>query len=380
LAAHPNDALKLVTVPGALAGLRAAWNELAETAESPNVFMTFDWFDAWNRRLAADDDGRRRQLHLVVLKARGAVVGIAPLIQRTASRFGMSVRKVEFLESPADYNDLVVGRDQAGQCEAVLHSLRRAEDDWDIVDLRNLRDTGGVLSALTRALSHTNFAYRIVREARCPYLPIDADWSGMVSRLSRSTRRTIRNQQHRLDRMRSEGLCVRIIECPGEEPGLLDTLIALEREKRVRGTRVPPFIARYPDVFQSLFDTLGPRGWIYVALMELGDRPLAWQLGFRCGDKLWDFSTAYDASFARLSPGTMLMPALLDYAYSHGYTEYDFLRGEEPYKLTWSTGTHDTFRVLIWSPRWTRRARAFVYLDAKEMVYRLIGSRASNVS
>jgi CelD/BcsL family acetyltransferase involved in cellulose biosynthesis len=375
LAARPHDALEFVTVPDALSGLRAVWNTLSETAESPNVFMTFDWFDAWNRRIAADDQTGRRQLHVVILKKRGAIAGISPLIQRTASLLGFSVRKVEFLESPADYNDLVVGPDQAGQCGAVLEALRQGEAQWDLVDLRNLRDTGGVMPAIKAALSKTNFAHRIVREARCPYVPIDADWSGTVSRLSRSTRRTIRNQQHRLERLRSEGLRVRIIDRPRDEPALLDKLIALEREKRVRGRRVPPFVARYRDVFQSLFDTLGPRGWIYVALMELGERPLAWQLGFRCGDKLWDFSTAYDRSFARLSPGTMLVPAVLDYGYSHQCTEYDFLRGEERYKLTWSAGAHDTFRVLIWSRRWASRARAFVYLDAKETVRGLIRSR-----
>jgi CelD/BcsL family acetyltransferase involved in cellulose biosynthesis len=33
----------------------------------------------------------------------------------------------------------------------------------------------------------------------------------------------------------------------------------------------------------------------------------------------------------------MLFPALLDRGFSRGYGEYDFLRGEEPYKMRWST-------------------------------------------
>ncbi len=118
-----------------------------------------------------------------------------------------------------------------------------------------------------------------------------------------------------------------------------------------------PFLAQYREVFQSLFDSLGPRGWVYVALMELGDRPLAWLMGFRCGKRLWAYQTAYDRSFSRLSPGTMLIPAVLDYGFSHGYGEYDFLRDdEEPYKLRWSTGCHETFGLQIWSRRWTRGA------------------------
>jgi CelD/BcsL family acetyltransferase involved in cellulose biosynthesis len=368
------DAFEVITAPEALPDLCAAWNELSETAAAPNVFTTFHWFDAWNRRLTADDRTNRRQLHVIVLKVRGSIVGIAPLIRRTASRFGVAVRKVEFLESPADYHDLVVGPGAAGQCEATLDVLLQNEDQWDIVDLRNLRETDGALSTITAALSKTRFTYRVRPEARCLYLPIDTDAGGIVSRLSYSTRGKLRQKQHRLERMQNDGLRVRVIENVHQETGLLEKLIALERQKRVRGERIPPFLARYPDVFRSVFDTLGPRGWLYVALMELGDRPLAWRSGFRCGDKLWDFSTAYDTSFSRLSPGTMLVPAMLNYGFSHGYTEYDFLRGEEPYKLTWSTGAHETFRVLIWSRRWIRRARAFVYLDAKEAIYRWAGS------
>jgi CelD/BcsL family acetyltransferase involved in cellulose biosynthesis len=132
-----------------------------------------------------------------------------------------------------------------------------------------------------------------------------------------------------------------------------------------------PFFAKYPEVFHSLFDTLGPRGWIYVALMELGDRPLAWLMGFRCGKKLWAYQTAYDRSFARLSPGTMLIPAVLDYGYSHGYRECDLLRDDvEPHKMRWSTGFHETFRLQIWNRRWIRQTHL-----AWGAIYRLLGPR-----
>ena len=107
--------------------------------------------------------------------------------------------------------------------------------------------------------------------------------------------------------------------------------------------------------------------------MELDDRPVAWQLGFRCGKKLWDYNKAYDHTFSRFAPGTLLVAALLNYGFSHGYEEYDFLRGEEPYKTVWSTGFHERFRLHIWSKRLNSRTRAFVYLDFKTAVYRLMG-------
>ena len=125
-----------------------------------------------------------------------------------------------------------------------------------------------------------------------------------------------------------------------------------------------------------MLDDLGPRGWLYVALLERGDAPVAFQFGFRCGNKLWDYSKAYDRSYSRCAPGTALVHAMLDYGFSRGYDEYDFLRGEEPYKMAWSTGCHRGFRLLIWNRRWVSRARKFVYCDFKTVIYQLLGKRA----
>lgn len=342
----------------ALSSLQEDWNRLSETAELPNVFMTFDWFRAWNQRRAQEHRKGQRRPEVLVLRKDGAVAGIAPLIYRETSRFGFRMRRLESLASPADYHDVVVGNDPAAQIEIIVDSLAQTRDRWDMIDLRSLRETGNVRALIERSLSHTSLTYRILPGDRCPYLPIDASWSGVVSRLSRAGPRlgmglrTLRNKQHRLERMGAEGLRVRIIESPSDEPGLLEKLIGLESQKRLEGKLMAPFLARYPEVFQSLFDTLGPRGWFYLALIELSDRPLAWLMGFRCGKKLWHYQTAYDHTFSRLSPGTMLFLTVLDYGFSHGYREYDFLTGDEPYKMVWSADFHETFRLQIWRRPW----------------------------
>jgi CelD/BcsL family acetyltransferase involved in cellulose biosynthesis len=350
--------------------LKEDWNRLSETSEEPNVFMTYDWFWAWNQCRAREYHRGLRRPEILVLKKDGVIAGIAPLIYRESSRFGFRVRMLESLASPADYYDVVVGNDPQGQIEAVTNYFAQTSDRWDFIDLRSLRETGNVKPLLARALSRTKFIYRIPPEERCPYLVIDAPWSVMATKLSRHARHHMRTQQKRLDLMRAEGLRVRIVENPQDETGLLGRLTALESQKRIRGGPMPPFLAKHPEVFQLLFDTLGRRGWMYIALMELSDHLLAWQLGFRCGKRLWDYSKAYDRSFSRLSPGTMLFPAVVDYGFSHGYREYDFLRDdEEPYKLRWSTASHETFRLQIWSRRLMRQAHL-----AWGAVHRLISS------
>jgi hypothetical protein len=372
-----HHSIETVATEKELGSLEEDWNRLSKSAEQPNVFMTYDWFRAWNQLRSREQHRGFRRPNVLVFKQDSVVAGISPLIYRETSRWGLTVRKLEFVGREADYNDLVLGDDPAGQSKALMQFFTEQQDHWDIIDLRDLRETGDAKALIESALTDAGLKYRILpEEERCPYLPIDAPWSELVSRLSPSPRHALRNQQSRLKRMSAEGLHIRILENPLEEPGLIEKLIAIESQKHVHGELSLPFIARYPEVFQSLFETLGPRGWFYLALMEIGDRTIAWRLGFRCGRKLWGYLTAYDHSFSRLSPGTMLVPAMIDYGFAHGYNEYDFMRGEEAYKMRWTTGYHQTFRLLIWNKRLAARARAFIYLDLKPKVYRWFG-RAS---
>ena len=370
LIANSGFTVEPVTTEEGFLRLAGDWNRLSETSADPNVFMTFDWFRAWNQRLTQEERGGRRP-HVLVVKKDGGVAGIVPLIYRTASRFGVSVRKLESVDTLADYHDFTLGNDLAGQSRAIAEFLAETQDQWDLADLRDLRMEGNALAQIGGALSSVGLYYRVVPEKdRCPYLLISGDSASHLDKLSGGVRRTLRK---RLERANARGLRVRIIENPQDHAGLLEKMIALEAQKRSNGKLVQPFIGRFPEVFQSLFDTLGPRNWVYVALMELDDQLVASQLGFRCGKRLWDYNKAYNHAFSRFAPGTLLIASLLDYGFSRGYEEYDFLRGEDPYKAVWSTGFHDRFRLFVWSKRWVSRARAIVYLDLKTAVYRLMG-------
>ena len=353
-----------LTTETSLQSVGEDWNRLSEACELPNAFATHDWFQVWYQYYSLTFPNLQSRPFLLVLRQGDSITGVAPFVLRRSSRFGVSVRKVEFVARQADYNDFIVGEDPAGQCQAAVDFLDRNHDQWDLIDLRGLRETD--LPLIEHALKRARLEYRILPEECCPYLPIDAPWTEIMARRDRSPQdariglHELRKKQRRLA---TEGLNLRMIECPHDEPGLLDKLILVEKEKRVDGKSAIPFMARYPEVVKSLFDTLGRRGWMYVALMEMGERPLAWQLGFRCGRKLWNYLTAYDHSFTRFSPGTMLIPAILEYGFSRGYEEFDFLRGEEPYKLMWSNASHKRSRVVIWSQRRVSHFWAFAYLS-----------------
>lgn len=363
--AVPN-AIEICESEAELFRVEGDWNRLSETAAVPNVFTTFDWFRTWACQLVDEVPGRRFQPYVLVLRKDGEVTGIAPLIRVISSRLGMRVCKLEFVTIHADYNELFLGVESAAQTRSVTDFLAQTSKEWDIVDLRHLHATAEEITQIEDALRHAGLAHRLFpEENRCPYMTIDGPFHKILNRRSSRTRDTFQRMRSRLEGMAAEGLRVRIIEQPHKEPELLQKMISVETQKHVGGKLFSPFLGRYPEAFSSMFKTLGPRGWLAVGVMEMGERLLGWELAFRCGGKLWSYQGAYDHKFAHLSPGTMLLPAFIDYGFSRGFTEYDFLSGEEPYKLQWATGFHQTYRLLVWNRRRMSRLRAFAYLKLR---------------
>ena len=353
-------AIEVTSADGELPALEDDWNRLSAASEHPNVFMTYGWFSAWSRRLQKTP-GRLRP-HVLVLKEGNAVVGIAPLIRRELSPFGIPVRMLEFATNHSDYNDLIVGEDNAGLTAAVVDFLARTADQWEILDLRNLRNTGNSIAHIESALVSARLRYRLFPEAeRCPYMPIDAPLSQISTKELLFARYAFRKFAGKA----SEGYRVRIVENPQLELDLLKKMIAVEAQKQVGGKQYVPLFGEHRELFQSLLDALGPLGWIKVVLIEWNDRVVAYLFLYCCGKKLWDYQTAYDRAFSSLSLGTVLVCTAIDYAFANGLDEFDFLRGDEFYKQRWTKDFHQNGRLLIWNHRWKSRFSAFAYLNLR---------------
>lgn len=360
----PPYSVEAVTADGDVVRLEADWDRLSRGAAAPNVFTTYDWYQAWNRAFGCSEDAARLQPCVLTLRERGEVAGIAPLIRVTSRRRGIPFRRLQFAlhDEEWDYNDLIVGGDAPDKVKAVTDYLARSAKDWEIVDLENLRADDGQVEAICGALKRAGLPHVVYPAAeRCPFMRIDGDWEQMLSRRSSATRHTLRNRQSRMRRATGDGLRMRIVEDPRTEAGLLERMVALEAQKHVGGKQSAPFLGPHRDVFATLFDRLGPKGWLCVALLEWDDRLLSWHLLFRCGQSLWGYMTAYEHEFAKLSPGSVLVPTIIDYGFERGYTEYDFLSGEEPYKAQWTAAYHERKRIVIWNGRLKSRLFAAAY-------------------
>lgn len=355
-----------------LAGLTAIerdWNRLTEITESPNVFATVEWFRIWIESLALEWGSDCFRPNVLVVKDGDAVVGLAPLVYRKISRFGFSLRLLKFVGDHCDYGDLLLAEtvQRHRVAQAIVQHLSQTADQWDLISLRDLRDEKEI-SQMKNALATTRLLFRVRPETEgSPYMRLETGTSGILQKMSANGRRNFRRE---IEAVKRAGLKVRIVEDPQNEPGLVQRLAAVDRKKSVsRG--IPPFVSKYPAAFESVMQTLGPRDWLYVALLEKEEQLISFALVFRCGKAIWGYTMAYDPAFARFSPGKVLLSYLWDHSFATGYEEFDFLAGDEAFKFRWSVGSHSKFRFLIWNNRLLSRVGTWAYEDFRPALYRI---------
>jgi CelD/BcsL family acetyltransferase involved in cellulose biosynthesis len=96
-------------------------------------------------------------------------------------------------------------------------------------------------------------------------------------------------------------------------------------------------------------------GWPRVFLLHAGGRCVAALYGLQIGRSFLFYQSGFDPSWAARSVGSVLLGMVIERCMREGLEEFDFLRGEEGYKLQWATGRRETRRLVVTSPgAWPR--------------------------
>ncbi len=88
-------------------------------------------------------------------------------------------------------------------------------------------------------------------------------------------------------------------------------------------------------------------GWLQLVFMEVDGVKAAGYLNFDYGNRIWVYNSGLDFNYSDLSPGWVLLGYLLQWANEKGRAEFDFMRGDEDYKVKFGGVKRDVMRVMV---------------------------------
>jgi CelD/BcsL family acetyltransferase involved in cellulose biosynthesis len=298
-----------------------------------------EWQRAWWRHLG---QGR---LRLWTLRRNGRLIALAPLVLRR--HLGVPLRELVFCGTGvSDYLDVICRRQDAEEAgRRLLQDLTEQRREWDLVDFQQLRES----SPLLRVEIPEMLRGRTLRQEPCPGVPLPGSWEAFAAGLGKKLRSNI-GYYERLMRREFE---VTFATAAAEEE-LEESVEALFRlhQRRWHGRGLPGAFAgkRVRAFHREVARRCRDRGWLRLHTLRLNGRLEAALYCFAHGGSGYYYLGGFEPALARYSPGTVLTAHAIREAIREGAREFDFLRGDEPYKYVWNASDRWNRRLVLWKP------------------------------
>jgi CelD/BcsL family acetyltransferase involved in cellulose biosynthesis len=310
-----------ITALDGLEALRGDWTALCDRSPRVTPFQRPEWLTPWWRAFPPGEPW------VLAVRSPGGLAALAPLLvypnegKRTVAFCGGGV---------SDYCDVIAGPDEEEAVAALLGHLAARRERWDLADFEPV--PAG--SPLLRMAPDGFEAHTEPRDV-CPGLDLPdrvEDLREVVSTRQLANLRKYRRKAEALGELR----LLTVDDRPWE--GLLDVAIHLH------GARWNDLDGALRAFHREVAAGFHVRGALGLYALCLDSRPLAALYGFREKETFYCYMQGFDPEWAKLSPGAMVVGAVIEDAIRRGARRIDFLRGREAYKYAWGGQDRETFR------------------------------------
>lgn len=329
------------------------WRALERLSGPNTIFQSHAHIRTWARHFISEARGRNR-LHVAVVRERGRAALILPLVVSGSA----PLRIARMAGDPiSQYSDLLFDPGAGGRpaFEAALASVAKAR--IDVVILRRVRADSELKRLAGDHLRLTN------GEIAAPYADLSAYPSSeaFLQSLSKKTRQGLRNRRNHLAKAGDVSFTL-MSGGPEARRALADAINLKRRWLVQRGALSAAFLD--PGTRNCLLDLAEHEtgaGAVVLRLLVKGE-PAAIGFGFEHMGTHFNYLSAYDESFAQLSPGKMLIDFYVSEAKPRGMSRLDMLPPSGRHKTEWC---HNETAVADYTLPLTRAGRfyAATYLE-----------------
>jgi CelD/BcsL family acetyltransferase involved in cellulose biosynthesis len=330
--------------PARLASLRDEWRALFDSAQAPSPFLSWEWLHTWQRRFASRRavwilearDGERRLAGVLALHARPSIVGV-----RRWALLGNGI-------TGADGVDVLARADVAPAVRVeIARALAAGASAWDVVDLEDLPCGTPTVAALRAAMTAKGIRTQVERGWICPGFAVRGSFEDHLAKIRR--RETYGRRVRWLQRQ--PGFRIEVATGVDEAGPAMEDFLRLHRLRWAAeggSGGIPP--GNVEDFHREVGPLLAERGWLRMYRLFVGRDAIAAVYGIEVGKRFFYYQSGYDPAWSPRSPGVVLVGKTVEDAYARGLTDYDFLRGTEPYKMDWASDRRETWTVRLRAP------------------------------
>lgn len=311
----------------------AAWQALHAESALRSPFLGWTWQTEWVRSFA---DGRRIEVWKVA-GASGRLSAVLPLYEAEPDVF-----RIIGGTDVSDYLDLLVGAgSERAAWQALLHARGPSASRWDLHCVPAASPTTALLPELAPAVGLT-----VVRrlEERCPVIALPATWDDYLALLPGKQRHELTRKMRRAAREIPEASVSRL-DGPDQVELRIGDFLDLHRRSSAGKARFMD--ARMEAFFRRTAAALARAGTLRLWFLDAPEGPLAAYLTIEWGGTVGLYNSGFRPDRAAVSPGVVLLAAVIRDAIERGCHRFDLLRGEERYKYDLGAVAEDVVQLTL---------------------------------
>lgn len=348
--------LEIVREEAGFYALQPYWDALVDQMATRSPFMRWDWMSLWWEECRKD-----AELAVAVLRdAEGVPQAIAPLMLACepdqARRHLVTLTFLGgFGDAHGERLDLIVPAGRENELTPHLcRVFKLLKDDCDNVRLNHLPEespnTKHILAVLTEAYTRAG----ILNRQTCRFIHLPTAWEDYEARHNSNWRNLLRRRRKAFTQHAGTATLA------GEHiplPAAMAEFRALHAHQWPDG--VSSFTTDCSWRFhQRLAARWLPQQRVVMPMLEAGGKVIAALYGFIERDEFFQYQTGWDSSYAKMSPGKLVMRCAIDSSIQRGLRVHDMLPSDYEYKRQWCDGARWLLDLEAFNPA-SWRATAF---------------------
>ena len=329
------DRCEIVRDFAKLEALAADWDRLWDGDDRGEIFQSFLWARAWWGAC-----GRTVELCTPVVYAGSDVLGILPLIVREG--------RLEFLGSPhADYGDVICAEAASGQVLEWSFRTLQKQGGWREGLLDGLPAESRIVRHAVTMPASVRGDLQLIAAETCYAIRLGDQAAEILDGLAR--KQHLRRRQNKLEK--AGKVAFRHLESVPEALQHLELFFVCQRRRRaIHGKSSAAESEEFRQLLRNLIREFDLKQRLHFGVLELNGRPLAWHLSFEVHDKLVFYQQTFEVDAWDFAPGEALLRYLLLFAKGRVGREFDFTRGDEPFKARFSNHERTVYRLWLQRP------------------------------
>ena len=327
--------------------LRPDWSDLAERAEIESAWLSHEWLDCWWE--AFGGEGR---LFVPTIWSSGRLIAAAPMMTIDMRIKGLRWRVLRFMENGVTpRSQFLLTPDRTDAASLLWTLIESAFKEWDLAILANVPHEGS-FNGWRAALADTRMRFIETPDRQSPFIDLAQGFQAFRRTISPKLRENINGARNRLSRLGD--IEIQSVLGAGDVSAALETCFEISARgwkaasQSDLGSRAP-----HRAFYHALADDNSLRERLYIWILTVDKKPIAFNMVIRSGDTVSGLATDYDLEFRQCSPGVYLFSQLLEELATLRVSRCDMAGQLHDYKRFWTKQylAHSQFWVFHRAPK-----------------------------